>query len=204
MQQLAFNLQRVICSDETGGSFVEKVGNDEIWLSGFGIDATGATVKLDPFEIFANFDDGEVKEFPSTTLFTLNVPNEGTFPKTCTVGLLLAERADGAGHSVATEQAFAKANEMIALQSPKPDGGLSVVTAAVAAAIQEEVKNWVMGIIDSGLNDNVFPVQTASLDVSSPDFFWGDGTKLSPETTVEFRGHDGLYHLVYFWEMRTV
>jgi hypothetical protein len=27
---------------------------------------------------------------------------------------------------------------------------------------------------------------------------------MSPETTVEFRGHDGVYYLVYYWEIETL
>jgi hypothetical protein len=45
-QQLLVQLQRVKCVDETGGKWAEKAGNDEISLSGFGIDAAGQTVMI--------------------------------------------------------------------------------------------------------------------------------------------------------------
>jgi hypothetical protein len=50
----------------------------------------------------------------------------------------------------------------------------------------------------TGFNDDVFPAQIVSLSITSDDFRWGDGTKMSPETTIEFRGHEGslLPHLL--------
>lgn len=46
-QELSLQLVRVKCGDETGGSNVERVGNDEIWLSGFAVDATATVQKLE-------------------------------------------------------------------------------------------------------------------------------------------------------------
>jgi hypothetical protein len=53
-------------------------------------------------------------------------------------------------------------------------------------------------------NDDVFPAQVVSLNITSDGFRWEDGTKMSPETKVEFRGHDGVYYLVYYWEIETL
>jgi hypothetical protein len=80
-------------------------------LSGIGIDAARTVHKLEPFEIYAHFDDGEVKEFsPPRTLLTLKVPSAGPFPKACGVTFLLAETGGGGtGHRDATEQAYAEA-----------------------------------------------------------------------------------------------
>ena len=83
--------------------FVEKVGNDEISLLGFGIDANWTAFMLESFETYAHFDDGKRKKYdPAKTLFTLDVPEVVAFPKTCAVGLILAETADGVGHREVT------------------------------------------------------------------------------------------------------
>ncbi|RTZ48065.1 hypothetical protein EKL30_03645 [Candidimonas sp. SYP-B2681] len=63
---------------------------------------------------------------------------------------------------------------------------------------------YIKDLISQGLNDEVFPAQVATLEITSDDFKWGDGSKMSPETTIEFRGHDGVYYLVYYWEIKTV
>ena len=62
----------------------------------------------------------------------------------------------------------------------------------------------VKDMIAQGLSDDVFPPQDFSLEISSADFYWGDGTKLSPEATINFRGHHGSYYLTYYWEIKTI
>jgi len=158
-------------------------------------DATGTTVKLAPFSVYPHFDDGDIKEFsPPKTIFTLKVPGGGSFPKTCVAALILAEKDSGDLTTLAQE-AFDKAtSDMEELRGrggvwDPPDPG-------------EALRKWVGEV--TGLDDDVFPPQAVTLSVASEDFRWGDGTKLSPETTVEFRGHDGVYCLVFYWEIRTV
>jgi hypothetical protein len=59
--------------------------------------------------------------------------------------------------------------------------------------VKEIAYKFIKDEIASGLDDDVFPPQDVSVEISSADFHWGDGTKLSPEATVVFRGHNGLY-----------
>lgn len=207
-QQLLLQLDRVYCGDETGGKYAEKFGNDEISLAGVGIDATGKTVMLSPFTVDNNFDDGETKKFsPVKTILTLNVPDGGTFPKTCTGVLLLAE-IDQGGFKDVVQKAYTKITEEIAAKMPQGMGrGLAfagIGVGAIWAAIGPSVTKYIKGLIAAGIRDDVFPPQEVSLEISSADFYWSDGTKLSPEATVEFRGHDGVYYLTYYWEIRTV
>jgi hypothetical protein len=203
-QQVLCHLQRVICGDETGGSFVERFGNDEIWLSGIGVDATGTAFMLDPFEVYAHFDDGEVQHFPPKTLFMLDVPDAGPFPKTCKVILILAENADGVGHRDVTQKAFTKATEMLQAEKQRLMGSgvapLDIDWGRVWESIKAILYDYIAGLINSGINDDVFPPQEASVEISSVDFHWGDGTKLSPEMTAVFEAHDGKYYGVYYFE----
>jgi len=204
---LSVQLVRVKCGDETGGRFAERVGNDEISLSGFGIDATGNTVALPPFSVYAHFDDGEVKEYsPPQTILTLGVPNAGTFPKTCVVSFILAE-IDSGGLSEVAEKAVAKVTEQLTFRKQLMGGGanfLDIDWGAVWGEVRPILYGYVKDLIALGFADDIFPPQDVSVVIASPDFHWGDGTKLSPEETVEFRGHDGVYYLTYYWEIQTV
>lgn len=207
-QQLLLQLDRVYCRDETGGKYVERAGNDEISLAGVGIDATGKTVMLSPFTVYNNFDDRETKKFsPVKTILTLNVPDGGTFPKTC-IGVLFLAEIDQGGFKDFVKKAYTKITEEVTAKKPQgmernPSlAGISVGT--IWAVVKPIVINYIKGLIEAGIRDDVFPPQEVSLEIASADFYWGDGTKLSPEVTVEFRGHDGVYNLTYYWEIRTV
>src|SRR5215467_12537559 len=146
-QALSLQLVRVKAVDETGGSIAERVGNDEIWLAGFAVDATGETHKLTPFEIYAHFDDGDIKEFrPPKTIFKLKVPGGGTFPKSCVATLLLAEKDSGDLTALAQE-AFDKVttdmeemkDEMVGEGDQPPPGFWDKV--------KEQAKKWAYGYI---------------------------------------------------------
>lgn len=208
-QALTLKLVRVKCVDETGGRIAEHIGNDEIWLTGFAADAAGTTQKLAPFEVYADFDDGDIKEFrPPRTIFTLKVPGGGAFPKSCVATLLLAEKDSGDLTGLAQEafDKFTKDTDemkdemgMEEGEQPPPDFWDKLKEKAKELAF-----GYIRDKIASGFNDDVFPAQVVSLSITSDDFRWGDGTKMSPETTVEFRGHDGVYYLVYYWEIETL
>ena len=221
-QEVTLKLVRVKCVDETNGQNVERVGNDEIWLSGFSVDATATASQLHPFEVYPHFDDGEIKEFtPPKTIFTMKVPGGGSFPKKCLATLILAEK-DSGDLTELTQSAFDKAIEDMKKAKDEMEAGVHgepltdtptpIPTPTLSDGIEdiiiETVKDiaykYIKGRIAAGLNDDVFPPQLVLIDVTSDDFRWGDGTKLSPETTIEFRGHGGVYYLVYYWEINTV
>jgi hypothetical protein len=208
-QAVSLKLVRVKCVDETGGSFVERFGNDEIWLAGNAVDATPTTHNLPPFEVYPHFDDGDIKEFrPPKPIFTLAVPGGGTFPKSCFATLLLAEKDSGDLTQLALD-AFDKAtNDMEEMKDEMGMGEGDQPPPDFWDKAEEKAREWTYGYIKdriaAGLNDDVFPAQLVSLSITSDDFLWGDGTKMSPETTVEFRGHGGVYYLVYYWEIETL
>ena len=132
-QQVLLKLARVKCLDETGGSNVERFGNDEIQMAGIGMDASGNTVRVDPFEVYAHFDDGETKTYaPERTIFTLDVPSVGGFPKTCGACLLIAEKDNG-GFAAVVQSAHVKIDEEIQRQkqSMVPSGGGTIAAVAV-------------------------------------------------------------------------
>ena len=148
-QSLTLKLVRVKCVDETGGRYVERVGNDEIWLAGFAVDATGEHWKLAPFEVYPHFDDGDIKEFrPPKTIFTLKVPGGGAYPKSCHAILLLAEKDSGdltARAQEALDEMKAKMEVIIIERPPLPTD------------LKELFYKF------TGLDDDVFPPQIVSL-----------------------------------------
>lgn len=208
-QELSLQLVRVRCLDETGGKYVERVGNDEIWLTGVAVDAAATIHKLEPFEVYAHFDDGDIKTFnPPRTIFSLKVPGGTTYPKACIATLILAEKDEGDLTELA-QDAFDKTTRD--MQDMKDEMGVEAGEPPPpdfwdkAEVIAKEVAyNYIRDKIAAGLNDDVFPAQTASLSITSDDFRWGDGTKLSPETTLTYRGHGGVYYVVYYWEIKTL
>lgn len=208
-QEVMVQLTRVKCVDETGGRWVERIGNDEIYLAGFAVDAAGTTVKLAPFCVYPHFDDGDVKVFsPPKTIFTLKVPGGGTFPKRCVVTLILAEKDSGDLTSLAQEAFDKVTRDMDEMKDAMGMGEGEDPPPSFWDKVQEKAKEiafkFIRDKITAGLNDDVFPPQVVTLNVTSDDFRWGDGTKMSPETRVEFRGHDGVYYLFFYWEIRTV
>lgn len=207
--QISLHIHSVKCVDETGGRWVEKVGNDEIFLSGFGIDANANTVKVSPFEVYAHFDDGDIKsQSPPRNFVTLNLANNSSFPKTCAVGFLLAEKDAGDFGSKAAEIYEKMKEEMEKKKKEKEEerrrAGSASLTSEDWKIIWEEVKRylygWIKDKIISAANDDIFPPRDISITIASADFTW-DGSRVSPPSAVEFRGHDGVYLMTYDWEL---
>ena len=48
-QQISLHVHSVKCIDENNGAWVERIGNDEIWLGGYSISATGDTAVIAPW-----------------------------------------------------------------------------------------------------------------------------------------------------------
>jgi hypothetical protein len=203
-QQFLLQLQRVKCLDETGGSFAERFGNDEISLSCLGVDATGAAFKLDPFEVYAHFDDGDVMEFGPKTLLTLDVPDEGPFPKKCAAILILAEKGLNGGHQKVTQKAFEELDKMLVARKRElmGNGGNASDWGDVGEVVLDILFPWILGQIRSGIFDDVFDPKTVKLEIPSADFHWPDGTRLSPEFGTIFEGHSGKYVVDCYWEGR--
>lgn len=69
-----FQIRRVKCRDEMGGSYREKFGNDEIKCAVFSGDLRGKTQNSGRIDIYDNFDDGDVKVFnPPRPVVTLDL-----------------------------------------------------------------------------------------------------------------------------------
>lgn len=203
--QITLRIHNVKCVDETGGGIAERVGNDEIFLGGFGIDGNGQTVKVGQTEIYAHFDGGDVKKFsPPRRFTTLRLPNNGG---SVSVGLLLVEK-DGGGMRTALEKIYTKVveemtrkkREEMARRRVSNLTGADVDWRAIWEVVKPIIVNYVKEKIVSAFNDDLFPLQSVSVTVGSSGKF-GNGRRISPPEMVEFRGHDGIYRMNYDWEI---
>ena len=207
--QISLRIHSVKCLDETGGRWVERVGNDEIFLSGFGIDANATTIKVDPFEVYPHFDDGDIKRYsPPRNFVTLNLTNNSSFPKSCSVGFLLAEK-DGGDFGSKSAVVYEKVKEEMGKKKKEEEekrrrSGQLSFSGADLKIVWEVVKpilyEWIKDKIISVANDDIFPPRDTSVTIASADFTW-EGSRVSPPSAVEFRGHDGVYLLTYDWEL---
>lgn len=69
-----FRIRSVKCRDEMGGYYREKFGNDEIKGAVFSADLRGSTRNSGRFDIYPDFDDGDVKTFdPPKEVVTLDL-----------------------------------------------------------------------------------------------------------------------------------
>ncbi len=208
--KISLRIHSVKCVDETGGSFAERIGNDEIDLSGFGIDGSANTVQVSPFRVGSNFDDGETKKyFPPRTFVTLDLVANASFPKSCSAGFLLAE-IDSGDFGTKAKQVFLKVKEEMDKKKKeeedkkKKDKGVASLTGAEITIIWTIVKpiifKFILDKIVGIANDDIFPPKDASITIPSANFTW-NGSKTSPAATIEFRGHSGIYLLTYDWEL---
>jgi hypothetical protein len=207
--QISLRIHSVKCVDETGGRWVEKVGNDEIFLSGFGVDANADTVPVRAFEVYAHFDDGDMKNYsPPRTFVTMTLANNSSFPKTCSVGFLLAEK-DAGDFGSQSAKIYDKVREEMEKkkreeEAKQKQSGSTLVATGTLAIVWEVVKPivfaWIKSKIISAANDDIFPPQDTSVTIPSANFTW-DGSNVSPPSAVEFRGHEGIYLLTYDWEL---
>ena len=189
--KLSFRVHRVTCIDETGGKYLEKIGNDEIYLAGFAVNEAGGTVDISPFSVYPHFDDGDVKVYnPPKTFYTFSVTNSGVWPKRFGIGLVLVE---------------------------KDAGNLLKSTSKIINASKAYIKNNYSGVIGpnpplpprfpripsltkliASLKYDIFYPQLAIIDIPAADFRWS-GSNCSIEKTVNFQEYGGHYALVYDW-----
>lgn len=207
--QISLRIHSVKCVDETGGKWVEKVGNDEIFLSGFGIDVNANTVKVNLFEVYAHFDDGDIKRYsPPRNFVTLNLANNSSFPKTCSVCFLLVEKDAGGFGSKFTEIYTKVKEEMEKKKKEKEEerkrAGSTFLSSGdlkdIWVIVKPYIYGWIKDKIMSAVNDDIFPPRDISITIPAADFTWG-GSKVSPPSAVEFRGHNGVYLMTYDWEL---
>ena len=207
--QLSLRIHSVKCVDETGGSFAEHFGNDEIALGGMVLNATGETTKVDPFWVYGSFDDGDVFVFPQPRVFH-TFPLGTSFPVEFGCGLTVIEKdAGGAADAVAKladyveEQVKAhlpKARDQRAMATPGSRAALAPLLSWAIGAAAPAVLSYLKNKLSALFSDDVFRPQFTTVTIGSKDFTWS-GSKVSARKTLLFSDHGGKYEVVYDWAL---
>lgn len=204
MTKLEFRLHKVRCLDETGSSFREKFGNDEIDLGGNAVDETGDSHNIPKFRVGSNFDDGEQVSFSPPRQFTRFDLTEGTiFPKSYFVTMVLAE-IDQGGLSEFQLNLLAKVKEKVIAELIK--AGIAILPGGpIAGAIIGAAIAFVVGKIFDLLvriwEDDIFQPIAVRVDIPSLNARFLGGKTDSPEAVATFSGHGGKYQVTYDWRV---
>ena len=210
--RLNLRIHSVKCVDETGGSFAERFGNDEISLGGFTVDPGGITTKISPFTVNNNFDDGEIQRYSPPRVFaSFPLPAFQT-PRVFSAGFLLFEKDAGGMSGIVTtivnkvielvrKQKAAAAKTVATTNGADEAATTAIPIGAIWAAIKPFVIKFVLDQISSAIKDDLFPLQDVSVTLLSNNHTF-NGSKISPLQMAEFRAHDGVYQLLYDWELQ--
>ncbi len=206
-QKLNLRIHSVKCVDETNGQYIERFGNDEIWLGGYRIASNGDTTVIPAFQIGAGFDDGDVVVFqPPRVMCSFDFGTPGRSQE-FGVGLVLVEKDNG-GMREAIEKIAARVQTDLKAQialappagGPTPRGLIFEILKWALPLIASKLASYVKRVIIAAYNDDIFQPQHTTQSVRAPNFSFG-GSPSSARKTLVFREHDGLYELVYDWQV---
>ena len=208
-QQISLRIHSVKCIDETNGAWAERFGNDEIWLGGYSISASGDTQFIAPWEVYAHFDDGDVKVFEPPRVFHTFTLSPAGFPQELGLGLVLVEKDNGGMNDAIKAIAKLVQDKLKAALATPPStrplpgavGGVAVAVlkwalSVVGPIVAAEVKRRIM----VAYNDDVFQPQHVTLSVPGLNLRFS-GSLTSARNTLRFRDHDGIYELTYDWQV---
>jgi len=201
--KLELRLYRVRCIDETGDGWGGEWGKDEIDLGGVGVDETGDTHKVAAYRV-GNFDDGNVVNYSPPRRFTMFDLREGTaWPKSYFVTLALAE-IDMGGIADYLNRLVDKVRTEVITALTTAIGTAIGTSGGVVGMVIGAAVGWCVGKAIEWLKawwgDDIFNPQTVSVNIPSFNARWSGATNSSPRS-VNFKGHDGEYEIVYDWRV---
>jgi hypothetical protein len=224
MANMALHVASVRCVDETGGSWAERFGNDEIYIGAvyvlinanksFTVGTNGAKL------VYNDFDDNETVRW-NRDLFNIPLGDPGVYPypKAMLASIMLAEHDTGNGRNKFLEKLAEEFRKKLtaqaiegAIQARVARGGAGVAVAPAPSFIVEVLKefakeklkelgNFLIGEIRNWAGDDIFPTTVKLIDLTSDNQTW-NGQSQTPEETIEFRGHKGVYTAVMNWQRR--
>lgn len=185
MATLTLNIHKVVCNDEIGGKWAEKFGNDEIYLGGVVLDNPNIH-KVSSFEVYAHFDDGEVKDYnPPKVFYSSDLSQSTSIPDTISVLFILADKqVDGlGGHNQAINVAYDAVN----------------ISGSFGATIEFLESKALNAISSTALSDKVFKPRGVATFIDANRSL--NGANQTDIFSVKFRGFDGEYELFYSWSI---
>ncbi len=202
--KLGLYISRIKCVDETGSSFEERWGSDEIALAGVSVDEDGDTKKINEHYVGGGFDDGDSKNYrPHWQWYWFNMREGNIWPKSYFLTFILIEKDNGGAASfIQTMWDKVKKEVMTALSDIGSTWGPlgTVIGAAVSYAVGKIVE-WFINL----WNDDIFRPKTISCTVPAYSARWTKNGKwgytTSPVIQNHFTGHDGHYFIEYYWRL---
>lgn len=203
-KQVALDIIRLVCIDETGGDWGGEWGEDEMRF-GAVITENDKSTTLVADQKIGDFDDGDVVEYPNpNTIFTATLNADYTQPKIFTATLALAEEDNGgfAEWLEALYKAIQADLELIftaigaaagAWIGAKIGGVLGTAVkgpiGAVIGALIGLIVGALVGFIVGTLKDDMFPPQMTALVLPATDSLLSNGGLVSDEQNAFFRMH---------------
>lgn len=199
-KSLRLELFRLVCIDETNGFWGSERGEDEIRLSGVAFDETADIGKLAVVNC-GDFDDGTRRDFnPTKRLFTFNLTEGATFPKSYVVTLLLVEHDFGNLSETVNAMIEKLKKEATAALSDLISGETGIPPWLIAVAVGwlvNKIANKIVAIWE----DDLFKPQTIGLVRPSASATFANGAT-SSSRVVHFSG-PGEYAMRYIWTLST-
>ena len=210
--RLVLRIHSIRCIDESNGKYIERIGGDEIVLSGVAIDASGrakrvVTLKAGKFE-----HDGATKRYsPPRDFHTFDLTSGPDFPRTLGMMFVVVERDEGGGFQTVVNALVNKVNS-VASEAPKNGGRgggtelltkalLAAATGNVSGALADVLGQEVVGLIKGKLRDDIFPPQLGEMRVRSATARISRTGTSTNIRAVRAKAHGGAYEIRYSWRV---
>jgi hypothetical protein len=193
--KLVLQLHQVYAKRETSsGIFIGRRGNDNMILGGIAVGANGKKTQIKTGKVGSFEDSGDRKRFSPAKAFATLPVSTGT-AREYSVVLVLAEEDVSGGTN---EFVASLLESSTSSDGGKADGGVSLVAGAVA----KELAKRAVKRLQNNAKDDIFPARTVTVRLREPDRRFENGGISTPRQVVTFKGHGGLYDIVYSWKLQ--
>jgi hypothetical protein len=212
--RLVLQIHSVKCIDESNGKYVERVGGDEIVVSGVMVDAAGHAARAATLRAGYFKHDGSTKQYaPAKEFHTFKLTDGPEYPRTFRAMFVVVERDEGGGFQQVVNAMVAKLNSE---QASAPNGGsggeavdqimtgltaLAIGTGNVPAAVAEVVGAEAAKRIGKKMKDDIFPPALAEIRLKTPTSLFGGNSRTTAIKTVRTKAHGGRYEIKYSWRV---
>jgi hypothetical protein len=212
-----FSADNLHCDKVTGLVGFE---GDDMFIGGIAVDGVGNVTQINPFEV-GKFSKGDTQGVQNNPFTNLPIDTSwGNWPKTFYVTVVIAERHSGGIYNfiykladTAKSAILEKVGSAVSSTVGAYIGGivgsaigpLGTLLGAGVGFLVGLALGWVfdqvLGWLKQNLfGDDIFKPALNQLTLSGPGDLW-NGSSTSPETTWDFKGFHGEYHLTCHWSL---
>ncbi len=209
--RLVLQIHSIKCVDESNGKYMERIGGDEIVLSGVIIDATGRARRATTLRAGKFDKDGETRTYsPPRAFHTFDLTSGPDYPRTFRTMFVVVERDEGGGFQAVVNALVDKANAVAQAPTNGNGAGAELInTALTAAASSEDPRAALAKVlteeaakqITKKLKDDIFPPLLAELRVRSATAWISRTGSTTAVKTVRTKAHGGRYEIKYSWRV---